>query len=80
MPELSDRQAEVLRELLGGPTTRAEIADALDISKSTVSDHFAALREAGIELHTERDGNQVTFSLASTPKRTQSSTRTCAGN
>ena len=67
MPELSDRQAEVLAALTDGPTTRTEIANALDVAPTTVSDHFAALREAGIELHTERDGNQVTFSLASTP-------------
>ena len=68
MPELSDRQAEVLTLLKDGPTTRTEIANALDVSPSTVSDHFHALREAGIELHTERNGNQVTFSLASTPE------------
>ena len=68
MAELTDRQAEVLTLLKDGPTTRTKIAHALDVSPSTVSDHFHALREAGIELHTERDGNQVTFSLASTPE------------
>ena len=67
MPELSDRQAEVLRELSSGATTQEEIADALDISKSTVSDHFRALRDAGVELDRIHDGNQVLFSLASTP-------------
>ena len=68
MPELSDRQAEVLSLLKDGPTTRTKIANALDVSPSTVSDHFRALRKAGINLTMHRDGNQATFSLASTPE------------
>ena len=67
MPELSERQAEVLTLLKDAPTTRTEIANALDVSPSTVSDHFSALRDAGVELDKIRDGNQVLFSLASTP-------------
>ena len=63
MPELSDRQAEVLTLLKDGPTTRTEIANALDVSPSTVSDHFSALRKAGINLTMHRDGNQVTYTV-----------------
>ena len=68
MPALSDRQAEVLTLLKDGATTRTEIANALNVSPSTVSDHFSALRKAGINLTMHRDGNQATFSLASTPE------------
>ncbi len=67
MPDLSEREAEVLRELSSGATTRGEIADALDVTKSTVSDHFAALRAAGYDLHSERDGNSRIFTLGDAP-------------
>ena len=63
MPELSDRQAEVLCLLKDGPTTRTKIANALDVSPSTVSDHFSALRKAGINLTMHRDGNQNTYTV-----------------
>jgi DNA-binding transcriptional ArsR family regulator len=67
MPELSERQAEVLRELTSGATTRGEVAEALGVTKSTVSDHFTALRQAGYDLRQERDGNQVTYTLGEAP-------------
>jgi len=64
---LTERQAEVLSELTDGPTTRRAIAEALDVTKSTVSDHIAALREAGYAFQKARDGNAVEWTLVDTP-------------
>ena len=50
MPEVSDRQREVLAAIRerDGPT-RQELADALDVKPTTVEYHMGRLEEQGYE-------------------------------
>ena len=51
---LTDRQRDVLALLDSGATTQ-EIADELGITKSTVSDHRASIRDAGVSLSVDNE-------------------------
>jgi DNA-binding transcriptional ArsR family regulator len=60
---LSDpTRRQVLEMLRKGPKCAGELADAFDVSKPTMSAHFAVLREAGL-VTTERDGKQLIYRL-----------------
>lgn len=50
---------ELLRE---GPKSAGELSEAFDVSKPTMSAHFAVLREAGL-VTTERNGKQLIYRL-----------------
>lgn len=60
---LSDpTRRQVLEMLRRGPKTAGELAQAFDVSKPTMSAHFAVLREAGL-VTTERNGKQLIYRL-----------------
>src|SRR5262249_18367873 len=60
---LSDpTQREVLQLLRKGPMSAGDIADHFDVSKPTMSGHFAVLREAQL-VSTEKDGKSVVYHL-----------------
>lgn len=61
---LSDpTRREVLRLLRErGSLTAGEIADHFDLARSTMSAHFAALRQAGLVV-SERQGQRIVYSL-----------------
>ena len=52
----------ILEMLKGGSKTAGELADAFQVSKPTMSGHFASLREAGL-IDAERDGNVIRYRL-----------------
>ena len=53
------RVLEMLRER---PMTAGEIAEEFDVSKPTMSAHFAVLREAGL-VRSDREGKTVVYQL-----------------
>ncbi|GGY46773.1 metalloregulator ArsR/SmtB family transcription factor [Parvularcula lutaonensis] len=53
---------EILAMLRDGPKSAGELADAFDLSKPTLSGHFAVLREAGL-VASEREGAKVIYHL-----------------
>jgi len=53
---------EILQVLKSRPMTAGEIAEHFDVSKATMSAHFAVLREAGL-IGSEKDGRHVTYWL-----------------
>ncbi len=53
------RVLEMLRER---PMTAGEIAEEFDVSKPTMSAHFAVLREAGL-VRSDREGKTVIYQL-----------------
>lgn len=53
------RVLELLRE---GPKSAGELADQFDVSKPTMSAHFAVLREAGL-VASEKQGKSVVYRL-----------------
>ena len=55
----------ILQLLKAGPMGAGEIADHFALSKSTLSAHFAELREAGL-VGSEKSGKTVTYWLNST--------------
>ena len=60
---LSDpTRRRVLELLRKGPMTAGEIASHFDVSKPTMSAHFAVLREADL-VATEKKGKTVTYIL-----------------
>jgi DNA-binding transcriptional ArsR family regulator len=60
---LSDpTRRRVLQLLHERPMTAGELADEFDLSKPTMSGHFAVLREAGL-VYTERHGTTITYRL-----------------
>lgn len=60
---LSDpTRRQVLAMLRKGPKSAGELADAFQVSKPTMSAHFAVLREAGL-VTTERNGKQLIYRL-----------------
>lgn len=63
---LSDpTRRQVLAMLRKGPKSAGELADAFDVSKPTMSAHFAVLREAGL-VGSEKTGKIVTYWLNAT--------------
>ena len=56
---------KILQLLKAGPMTAGEIADHFDVSKPTMSAHFAVLREAEL-IGSEKDGKHVTYWLNAT--------------
>ncbi len=60
---LSDpTRRRVLQLLRAGPMSAGEIADRFEVSKPTMSAHFAVLREAGL-VHAEKAGKSVIYHL-----------------
>jgi len=55
LPELTDKQQALINTL---PASSHEIATQLGISKSTVSDHRANLREKGVDIRKDDDAGQ----------------------
>ena len=53
---------EVLRLLQRGPLTAGELAGHFDVSKPTMSAHFAVLVDAGL-IEAERHGRSITYRL-----------------
>jgi DNA-binding transcriptional ArsR family regulator len=52
----------ILQLLKAQPLTAGEIADHFEVSKPTLSAHFAVLREAGL-IGSEKSGKNVTYWL-----------------
>lgn len=63
---LSDpTRRQVLQLLRKGPMGAGELSDQFDVSKPTMSAHFAVLREAGL-VGSEKNGKTVTYWLNAT--------------
>lgn len=62
---LSDPTRRAVVRLLReqGPLTAGEIADRFDLARSTMSGHFAVLRQAGL-LVVERQGQRLVYGLS----------------
>jgi DNA-binding transcriptional ArsR family regulator len=56
---------EILRLLRGGEKTAGELAAKFDMSKPSVSHHFAALKQADL-IGSRRDGQQIIYFLNTT--------------
>lgn len=56
---------EILRLLRGGEKTAGELARHFDMSKPSVSHHFAVLRQADL-IASRRDGQQIYYFLNTT--------------
>lgn len=52
----------ILELLKGGSKTAGELADAFEVSKPTMSAHFAKLKEAGL-IHADPRGTTILYSL-----------------
>jgi DNA-binding transcriptional ArsR family regulator len=55
----------VLRLLAHGERSAGELAGQFDMSKPSMSHHFAVLKEAGL-IHGRREGQQILYSLNTT--------------
>jgi DNA-binding transcriptional ArsR family regulator len=53
---------EILELLKQRSMTAGEIAERFDVSKPTLSGHFAKLRDAGL-IHADRNGTSISYSL-----------------
>ncbi|GJL94013.1 MAG: hypothetical protein DHS20C05_04180 [Hyphococcus sp.] len=53
---------DIVSRLRDGALTAGDLADAYDVSKPTMSTHFAALKEADL-VTAERDGNSIYYHL-----------------
>jgi ArsR family transcriptional regulator len=63
---LSDpTRREVLRLLSRGEMTAGELAERFDMTRPTMSHHFAVLKEAGL-VRSRREGQQIYYSLDTT--------------
>jgi DNA-binding transcriptional ArsR family regulator len=63
---LSDpTRREILRILSRGERTAGELAEPFDMTKPSVSHHFAVLKEAGL-VRSRREGQQIVYSLDTT--------------
>jgi len=63
---LSDpTRRRVLQLLRKGPMSAGDLADQFDVSKPTMSAHFAVLREAGL-IGSEKNGKTITYWLNAT--------------
>ena len=56
---------EILRLLRGGEKTAGELAECFDMSKPSVSHHFAVLKAADL-IRARREGQQIYYSLNTT--------------
>ena len=52
----------ILEMLKSGSRTAGEIADAFNVSKPTMSGHFAKLKEAGL-IYADQRGNTILYSI-----------------
>jgi DNA-binding transcriptional ArsR family regulator len=52
----------ILEMLKSGSRTAGELADAFDVSRPTMSGHFAKLKEAGL-IHADQRGTTILYSL-----------------
>jgi DNA-binding transcriptional ArsR family regulator len=52
----------ILEMLKGGSRTAGELADGFDVSKPTMSGHFAKLKEAGL-IQADQKGATILYSL-----------------
>ena len=60
---LSDpTRRRVLQLLQSGPMGAGELSDQFDLSKPTMSAHFAVLKEADL-VHAEKSGKSITYHL-----------------
>ncbi len=60
---LSDlTRRRVLQLLRGGPMSAGQLADQFDVSKPTMSAHFAVLQEAGL-IEAEKRGRTILYRL-----------------
>jgi len=63
---LSDpTRREILRMLSGGERTAGELASSFDMTKPSMSHHFAVLKEAEL-IRSRREGQQIYYSLNTT--------------
>jgi ArsR family transcriptional regulator len=63
---LSDpTRREILRLLSGGERTAGELASSFDMTKPSMSHHFAILKEADL-IQSRRDGQQIFYCLNTT--------------
>lgn len=63
---LSDpSRREILRLLTGGEKTAGELAEHFDMTRPSVSHHFAVLKEADL-VRSRRAGQQIYYSLNTT--------------
>lgn len=53
---------EILELLKKGSATAGDLAGRFDVSKPTMSAHFAKLREAGL-IHADKQGTSIVYSL-----------------
>ena len=53
---------EILAMLKKGSASAGDIAARFDVSKPTMSGHFAKLKEAGL-IHADKNGTSITYSL-----------------
>lgn len=53
---------EILALLKKGSATAGDLAGRFDVSKPTMSAHFAKLREAGL-IHADKQGTSIVYSL-----------------
>jgi DNA-binding transcriptional ArsR family regulator len=53
---------EILEMLKSGSKTAGELADAFQVSKPTMSGHFAKLKQAGL-IHADPHGTTIFYSL-----------------
>ena len=56
---------DIIRRLKDGPMNAGDLAEAYQVSKPTVSTHFAALKDADL-IRGERDGVAITYHLNAT--------------
>src|SRR5437868_3110165 len=56
---------EILRLLTHGERTAGELAEQFDMTKPSVSHHFAVLKEADL-IRSRREGQQIHYSLNTT--------------
>ncbi|MEP3051559.1 MAG: metalloregulator ArsR/SmtB family transcription factor [Erythrobacter sp.] len=56
---------DIIARLKDGPVTAGDLADAYDVSKPTMSTHFAALKNADL-IHGEKQGVTITYHLNAT--------------
>ncbi len=63
---LSDpTRREILRLLSAGERTAGELSSSFDMTKPSMSHHFAVLKEADL-IRSRRDGQQIYYSLNTT--------------
>ena len=56
---------QILKLLHGGSRTAGQLADAFDVSKASMSHHFAVLKAADL-IRSERRGQQIVYTLNTT--------------